>query len=175
MHEDCLQFAFEEVQSSHKAREGLQGGGLGRSVFVDELSVEVNEWVDQERPSVFDYEDCPPGDLGTCGAWIITLLHLLEDLWHTEVFDLYGAPVLQPGAVNGDVLVIGDGFAIFRFRDAQTVDGEAGLCRYPLVQVAAAPLEVDARLRGQLGYFLSWSCDELCHAPTKWKSNLPLG
>ena len=43
---------------------------------------------------------------------------------HTEVFDLNRVPSLQSGAVNGDVLVIGDGFAIFRFRDAQAVDGE---------------------------------------------------
>ena len=46
--------------------EGLEGGRRGGS-GVDGGAEEVEEWVDQQGPEVFDYEDGAPGDLE---AWI---------------------------------------------------------------------------------------------------------
>ena len=69
---------------------------------------------------------------------------------------MYRRSILQPGGGDGQTLVVGNGFAIIGVRDAKSVDGEAGLTRYPLVQIARAALTIDARLGGEIGDLLAW-------------------
>lgn len=76
---------------------------------------------------------------------------------HTKIFDLDRTALLQRKAVDRSLFVIGYRLAIFLFRDAQAVDGEVGLLRYALIEVAGAALEVDARLGWEVGDPFAWN------------------
>ena len=63
MYEHCFELSFGEVKRYEEAGESLEGGGLGRRVFVDVRSEEVEEWMYEQRTGIFDYEHRPPGYL----------------------------------------------------------------------------------------------------------------
>ena len=74
MNEERLELTLEEVEGYHGQRESLRCSrgregriARGRMGVVKVGAEEVDEWVEEEGPEVFDYEDCAPGDLGSCG------------------------------------------------------------------------------------------------------------